>query len=606
MGYKVTFESGHVVNFDNEPTQSDIDEVEQQLTKYPKKSKSLVEQIPVNPGIQASNVQQTDSSLFRKFDPNMSMLDAGLAGAKQAAQAPLDMLETVASVGSMMTSGMAGGAAKAYNAFATGQDPEKAFHEGIEALTYQPRLPGGQELTGQVNKGLTELMPLAGHTGGFHIPLRPTRPLGNVKPTATPTPETTPINVDPIYKKVKESIDTEYKNAKADVAVAERRGQKGTTEWDSLMSAYLEADLNRQKINKELGIAEDFSIRSDQELINQREAFIERTRSGKQLSDVEIEVYDNLMIELDKRVKLEDQKKQKPVEEPVVERPVEPTERPVEAIKAEEPIPEPIRTAEKPYEWDRSQEWKSESTPDEGVWNKYEEIAKEVEQNKANARLKENALEQELTERFAVSDIKTEQRAPFKTKEELHAYLDRNIDIVIKKLKRVQDLLNWAKDNNVSEVPLKNKKVTTEDLINARENLQKELEGYGEAKNKSNLSTAEMESRLADPIRPNIEGPKYSADSISRRLKGLMRKYETTLERLGKSLSDYEDGRLPSGSPVFRFKDKEYGYDAALQLQKELTDTYESYRTKYENAQNAKANLESFRERTPSDNDLPT
>ena len=115
-----------------------------------------------------------------------------------------------------------------------------------------------------------------------------------------------------------------------------------------------------------------------------------------------------------------------------------------------------------------------------------------------------------------------------------------------------------------------------------------------------------MESRLADPIRPNIDGPKYSADSISRRLKGLMRKYETTLERLGKSLSDYEDGRLPSGSPVFRFKDKEYGYDAALQLQKELTDTYESYRTKYENAQNAKANVESFRERTPSDNGLPT
>lgn len=521
--------------------------------------------IPNEPTQQFPFQQSLKEKAFTPLDPNMSMLDAGLAGAKQAAQAPLDMLETVASVGSMMTSGMASGAVKAYNAFATGQDPEKAFHEGNETLTYQPRLPGGQELTGQVNKGLAELMPLAGHTGGFHIPLRPTRQPSNVKPATKVTPETTPINVDPIYKKVKESIDTEYKNAKAAVAGAERRGQKGTPEWDSLMSTYLEADLNRQKINKELGIAEDFSIKSDQELINQREAFIERTRSGKQLSDAEIEAYDNLMIELDKRVKLEDQKKQKPVEEPVVERPVEPTERPVEAVKAEEPIPEPIRAAEKPYEWDRSQEWKSENAPDENTWR----ILNELE----NERLEAEASAKEIPEGSTGTPTGNTGRL-FKTGTPEFA---KHIDIQISKFESIRDSLkNQLEEYNSGVTPsgtldfkqLESKLNWAEEKLNTFYDLRNENAKEGikpteyspitpESLYKYKKNIAKQIINLQDKIRKLEEQPTTEAnqrqvlklkDQIAKR-KQLIDKREASFNRQGSS-KDLEAYKKDEGLPT--------------------------------------------------------
>ncbi|MBK8117438.1 MAG: hypothetical protein IPK44_24435 [Candidatus Accumulibacter sp.] len=90
MGYKVTFESGHVVNFENEPTYADINEAEKQLGIS--KGTSLVDKIP---GL-APEVKQPpeDTSPIGVVSNIGNALGSGL--------------ETIASVGSGLTSGMAG------------------------------------------------------------------------------------------------------------------------------------------------------------------------------------------------------------------------------------------------------------------------------------------------------------------------------------------------------------------------------------------------------------------------------------------------------------------------------------------------------------------
>jgi hypothetical protein len=63
-------------------------------------------------------------------------------------------LETGTSLATGFTSGMAGGLLKGWNNLVTGQEGSfpQGFHEGAEALTYQPRLESAQENTQVINR----------------------------------------------------------------------------------------------------------------------------------------------------------------------------------------------------------------------------------------------------------------------------------------------------------------------------------------------------------------------------------------------------------------------------------------------------------------------
>ena len=78
----------------------------------------------------------------------------------------------------------------------------------------------------------------------------------------------------------------------------------------------------------------------------------------------------------------------------------------------------------------------------------------------------------------------------FNTKEELRDWLDLQIADRERKVQRVQDLLNWAKENSTKEnllieIQLKNRKVIIEDLLAARDNLNREIDGFRNNKQKT-------------------------------------------------------------------------------------------------------------------------
>jgi len=172
MGYKVTFESGHVVNFENEPTYADINEAEKQLGIS--KGTSLVDRIP---GL-APEVKQPpeDTSPIGVISNVGNALGSGL--------------ETVASIGSGLTSGMAGSLLGGWNALVSGRDFVKGTHEGGEALTYHPRLDQAQSDTANINEELNRVLaPMMGHMSGFSVPLKPIK---GIKPKVEIPPEVSP------------------------------------------------------------------------------------------------------------------------------------------------------------------------------------------------------------------------------------------------------------------------------------------------------------------------------------------------------------------------------------------------------------------------------
>jgi len=175
----------------------------------------------------------------------------------------------------------------------------------------------------------------------------------------------------------------------------------------------------------------------------------------------------------------------------------------------------------------------------------------------------------------------------FVTREQALAYMDQKIESITKEIQRVQNAINWAKKNNKTEVPFYKGTVSHDDLLLYRDKLQKELDKTRQDKMKPfgndildhilPKTEAELDEILKQTETPNTGKALYTPESILRRLNGVIKHYENILEKLRTNIHNRESGAEPSGTPVFRLGDKEYGLEAAKGLEEALTDQYQRY-----------------------------
>lgn len=193
----------------------------------------------------------------------------------------------------------------------------------------------------------------------------------------------------------------------------------------------LESDL--EHLNSIMGVPKEETVSGKWTLEEKQQRYDDLkslANSGVKLTDKQIDLFDSLGVELERASK----------------RPTEATLRPLEAPKVEEPIPtselvslKPLEEPTKPLNehppgnvnWDRSQEWKSTSTPDADIWSKYGEIFDEVQQQKA-------------TEEF-LKDRPIESRNPIEPKGPQYKLgdpkLGKQLEYQINKLESIRDRL---------------------------------------------------------------------------------------------------------------------------------------------------------------------
>lgn len=491
------------------------------------------------------------------------------------------MPETVASVGSGLLAGAVGGALGGYNSIVTGNNPlqaEKAFSAGMEQFTYQPRTEQGKEDTQSVNKALMEVgLPLAGHTGGFHVPLKPLR---DIKPKVEIPPEVSPDIKKTLLASAVKNVENKLnlvKQKEQELMGFENLSPDLQKEQEFLYQQRLKLEADLEHLNSIMGVSKEETLVGKWTLEEKQKKYDDLkslANSGVKLTEKQIDLFDALGVELER-----------------AKAPLEPTARPLEGVKTEEPIPTPELTTLKPLEeptkplnehppgnvnWDRSQEWKSEQGPNEFTWNAFDKL-KEDEYD----RLVENNRREAETARELAARTPPEKGLLFPHKEALHDWLDQQINQTKQKIQRVQDLLGWVKENStkekpITEIQLKNRKVTTEDLLAARDNLNRDLDKLNQRKTKSLFSEEKLNPDLPPKVY-NPDGAKYSKESVLKRLNGVIGKYESMLKRIRDSIHAYEQGVMPSGGTVFTQKGIEYGLDAAKALEEKLTERYTRY-----------------------------
>ena len=532
-------------------------------------SKSLVDQIP---GL-ALEVKQPpeDTSPLGVLSHVGNSLGSGL--------------ETIGAVGTGLTSGMAGSILGGWNALTSGRDFVKGMHEGGDALTYQPRLDQAQSDTANINEELNRVLaPMMGHMSGFagELPryykgLKVKEPRPNIEPTIPNPKEALNKSASTIVERklnlIKER-EQEIQSSFVDGTASPELQKESEFLYQQRLK--LEADLHHLdilsgKVKVEDSLPKSWSLEEKQKRYDDLKSL---ANSGVKLTDRQIELFDSLGLELER-----------------AKAPLEPTARPLEALKTEEPIPTPTPTKEsvlerfkKPSEeippgnvnWDRSQEWKSDNVPSAESWR----IQKEIQEAEYNRLVDENIKAKKAAEQENefLSNQPPPSKYEFQTKEALHNWLDQQRNDTIAQIKRVQDLLNWAKENSTSKnkietIQLKNKTVTIEDLNAARDNLNRQLEDLTNKKNKSLFSAEDLDPNL--PPKVHIpEGAKYKPEAILKRLDGVIRKYESLLQNIRDRIYEDQNGVSPSGGTLFKFKGDEYGVEAAKGLEAKLTETY--------------------------------
>jgi hypothetical protein len=302
MGYKITFDSGEVITFDQEPNQQDIEEAYQQLSASRKPTQSLVNQIP---GLENSVApEKPDTSLFRNMKPKEGTTDV-LQNIGESLASPL---ETGTSLATGFTSGMAGGLLKGWNNLVTGQEGSfpQGFHEGAEALTYQPRLESAQENTQVIGENLAKVLnPTMGHMTGFGVP--------HSVPRAGKTPKP---SVEPMSTNVKASIEAanrQYAEAKIiEITKKEKELEKSLADGTASPELQKEAEsLYQQRIALQRSMGEQptdprytyETLISEQKDLEQQLREVKYRLNTEPVSDNLINLYDELSIKLEENKK---------------------------------------------------------------------------------------------------------------------------------------------------------------------------------------------------------------------------------------------------------------------------------------------------------------
>jgi len=689
MGYRVKFESGESVIFDNEPSIQDIEEAEKSFRAQ--KSTSLVDKIPdtaPDNSVPSKYVKGTENDLFPKYKTPPSLGEATQDVLDEFIAIP----DAAAGVGTALTSGMAGGLLGFYGIADQSSDVNERMSEGARKFSWQPRTEIGQEITQKILEPTMKVLePLLGLGSSFAV--TPMKPFGKGKVLPKVEPKIEPT----IKSNITSTLEQENKKVLTrqlkDIQKREAEIQASLVDGTATPELQKEAEaLYKKRIELEQTL---FPEKSVEKPIDNKETAIqnlqdtrikldkihrhilELDRRGQEVPEDLITLYDELHIKLDEQQKalgdalkvvsvddrfkgtspwdiaqlkieqagnnpalagiykreaieklngisdrqarsslVEALEKEIQAYDKIIEAnkvPLERTERPLEGTIEPEVIPEPSQAKEVPYTkaiddimagFTKERNTSTDNAKVMYDWdiinrNHIENQKLAKKQLEAEARAKAHADAEEAKKLSFESNEPPPRKNTFVTREQALAYMDQKIESITKEIQRVQNAINWAKKNNKTEIPFDKGTVSHEDLLLYRDKLQKELDKTRQDKMKPfgndipdhilPKTEAELDEILKQTETPNTGKALYTPESILRRLNGVIKHYENILEKLRTNIHNRESGAEPSGTPVFRLGDKEYGLEAAKGLEEALTDQYQRYLNNRDKIQKAEA-----------------
>lgn len=530
MGYKITFDSGEVITFDQEPNQQDIEEAYQQLSASRKPTQSLVNQIP---GLENSVApEKPDTSLFRNMKPKEGTTDV-LQNIGESLASPL---ETGTSLATGFTSGMAGGLLKGWNNLVTGQEGSfpQGFHEGAEALTYQPRLESAQENTQVIGENLAKVLnPTMGHMTGFGVP--------HSVPRAGKTPKP---SVEPMSTNVKASIEAanrQYAEAKIiEITKKEKELEKSLADGTASPELQKEAErLYQQRIALQRSMGEQptdprytyETLISEQKDLEQQLREVKYRLNTEPVSDNLINLYDELSIKLEENKKQIGEVEYKPPHDDNI---YEPTPHDVANSRIANAAKEKVRASE--YLLEAKEKLASIDRNDPKNSSLVEALEKEID-----AYTKQLNLSPKPTER-PLEALKKEEVIP--TPKPVEESLST---------KAIDDLMaNFPKERN-TVTDTASVGYDWDTILKADRDATREADYVEMSKQQDNVST------------PRIpKGPQYELGDpkLNKQIEYQMGKYSSILARIDNKLKEMDESRAVGGS-----HDNEY--EVSLRKQKE-------------------------------------
>jgi hypothetical protein len=527
MGYKITFDSGEVITFDQEPNQQDIEEAYQQLSASRKPTQSLVNQIP---GLENSVApEKPDTSLFRNMKPKEGTTDV-LQNIGESLASPL---ETGTSLATGFTSGMAGGLLKGWNNLVTGQEGSfpQGFHEGAEALTYQPRLESAQENTAIIGENLAKVLnPTMGHMTGFGIP--------HSVPRKGKTP--TPV-MDTNVKASIEAANRQYAEAKIlEITKKEKELEKSLVDGTASPEIQKEAErLYQQRISLQRSMGEQptdpryihETLVSEQKQLEQQLREVKHRLNTEPVSDNLINLYDELSVKLEENKKQIGESEYKPPHDDNI---YEPTPHDVANSRIANAAKEKVRASE--YLLEAKEKLDSIDRNDPQKSSLVEALEKEID-----AYTKQLNLSPKPTER-PLEALKKEEVIP--TPKPVEKSLSP---------KEIDDLMaNFPKERNTI-TDTASVGYDWDTILKADRDATREADYVEMSKQQDNVST------------PRIpKGPQYELGDpkLNKQIEYQMGKYSSILARIDNKLKEMDESRAVGGS-----HDNEY--EVSLRKQKE-------------------------------------
>ena len=530
MGYKITFDSGEVITFDQQPNQQDIEEAYQQLSASRKPTQSLVNQIP---GLENSVApEKPDTSLFRNMKPKEGTTDV-LQNIGESLASPL---ETGTSLATGFTSGMAGAHLKGWNNLVTGQEGSfpQGFREGAEALTYQPRLESAQENTQVIGENLAKVLdPTMGHMTGFGVP--------HSVPRAGKTPKP---SVEPMSTNVKASIEAanrQYAEAKIlEITKKEKELEKSLVDGTASPEIQKEAErLYQQRISLQRSMGEQptdpryihETLVSEQKQLEQQLREVKHRLNTEPVSDNLINLYDELSVKLEENKKQLGEVEYKPPKDDNI---YEPTPHDVANSRIANAAKEKVRASE--YLLEAKEKLASLDRNDPKKSSLVEALEKEID-----AYTKQLNLSPKPTER-PLEALKKEEVIP--TPKPVEESLSP---------KEIDDLMaNFPKERNTI-TDTASVGYDWDTILKADRDATREADYVEMSKQQDNVST------------PRIpKGPQYELGDpkLNKQIEYQMGKYSSILARIDNKLKEMDESRAVGGS-----HDNEY--EVSLRKQKE-------------------------------------
>lgn len=315
MGYRVKFESGESVLFDNEPSIQDIDEAERYFRAQ--KSGSLADRIPdIAPdnSVPSKYVKGTENDLFPKYKIPPSLGEATQDVLDEFIAIP----DAAAGVGTALTSGMAGGLLGFYGIADQSSDVKERMSEGARKFSWQPRTELGQETTQKILEPVMKVLePLLGLGSSFAV--TPMKPLGKGKVLPKVEPKIEPTIKSTITSTLEQENKKVLTRQLKDIQKREAEIQASLVEGTATPELQKEAEaLYKKRIeieqtlfpekaaekpidNKETAIQDLQDTRIKLDKIHRH--ILELDRNGQEVPEDLITLYDELNVKLDEQKK---------------------------------------------------------------------------------------------------------------------------------------------------------------------------------------------------------------------------------------------------------------------------------------------------------------